>query len=92
MKDHKRDKIEEVVNELDSKDVFIDSCRMVIKKIEEDQAGEADADRLLIKEQEACKIMRGLGMRYVKVQHIALSANSERSLVLRQQWAIKLIQ
>ena len=65
---------------------------MVIKKIEEDQTGEADADRLVIKEHEACKIMRELGMRFVKVQHIALSANSERSLVLRQQWAIKLIQ
>ena len=44
-----------------------------------------------IKESEACKIMRDLGMRYRKVQHIALSANSQRSLVLRQQWAVKLL-
>ena len=65
---------------------------MVIKKIEEDQIEVADADKLKIKEHEACKIMRGLGMRFVKVHHIALSANSERSLVLRQQWAIKLLQ
>ena len=31
-------------------------------------------------------------MRYRKVHQIALSANSERSLVLRQQWALRLFR
>lgn len=31
-------------------------------------------------------------MKYRRVQHIALSANSQRSLVLRQQWAVKLLE
>lgn len=32
---------------------------------------------------EARSIMRDMGLRYKKVQHIAMTANSERSLVLR---------
>ena len=36
--------------------------------------------------------MKDLGFKYRKVNHIAMSANSERSLVLRQQWAITLLK
>ena len=36
--------------------------------------------------------MLELGLRYRKVKHIAMSANSERSLVLRQKWVIKLLE
>ena len=83
LKDRKRDRIEAVVNQMDTADSFIDSSRTVIKQIEKDQLDSAEEDKLQIKEHEACKLMRELGMRYRKVNHIALSANSERSLVLR---------
>ena len=36
--------------------------------------------------------MRALGMRYRKVTHIPMQGNSERSLVLRQQWALAFFQ
>ena len=32
--------------------------------------------------------MKSMGMRFKKVRHIAMAGNSERSLVLRQQWAL----
>ena len=37
LKDRKRDRIEEVVTQMDSADTFIDSSRTVIKQIEKDQ-------------------------------------------------------
>ena len=36
-------------------------------------------------------IMKHMGMKYRKVVHIPLKANSERNLILRQQWALKYI-
>ena len=36
--------------------------------------------------------MKDMGMKFRKVHHIALSANSQRSLVLRQKWAIALLR
>ena len=38
---------------------------------------------------EVRNVMTQMGMRYKKVIHIPLKANSERNLVLRQQWALK---
>ena len=69
---------------IESKD-FIDSSRYVLKHIEEKCADEEEkADKKAgLKEAEVCKIMKELGFRYRKVHHIALSANSNRSLVLR---------
>ena len=78
------------------KNVFIDSCKQVVEKSEAlhqaaGAAGGAVKD-LSLQPGETCKIMRDLGMRYRKVHHIALSANSQRSMVLRQLWAIKLLE
>lgn len=40
-----------------------------------------------------CKVFRNdLGMKYKKVKKIAFQGNSERSLVLRQQFSIKLLE
>jgi hypothetical protein len=36
--------------------------------------------------------MKARGMRYRKVRHIPMAGNSERSLVLRQQWALAFLQ
>ena len=44
-----------------------------------------------LKETEVRKIMKDKGMSFKKVNQIALSANSQRSLVLRQKWALKLL-
>ena len=64
---------------------FIDSSKAVIKHIKENEADEDDQedDEVVYIEAEVCKIMRELGYRYRKVHHVALSANSNRSLVLR---------
>ena len=64
---------------------FIDSSQYVLKHIQEmsDEEEKNDKESLELKEGEICKIMKDLGFRYRKVHHIALSANSNRSLVLR---------
>ena len=46
LKDRKRDRIEEVINQMDSADTFIDSSRTVIKQIEKDQLDSYEVDRL----------------------------------------------
>lgn len=40
---------------------------------------------------EVRKVMIQKGMRYKKVKHIPLQANSERNLILRQQWAMAVL-
>ena len=89
LQEKKVEMVKEVVEEMRDNDVFIDSCKMVTKEVQKKCFQRGNPYQFGITEQQACKIMRELGMRYKKVQHIALSANSERSLVLRQQWAIK---
>ena len=63
---------------------FIDSSKYVLKHIQEMSDEEGKSDKVELKEAEICKIMKEFGFRYRKVHHIALSANSNRSLVLRQ--------
>ena len=36
--------------------------------------------------------MKDMGLSYKKVVHIPLGANSERSMVLRQQWAVTFLK
>ena len=59
---------------------FIDSSKMVANKVEElHGADESVKNTELL----ARKVMKDMRMRYRKVTHIAMSANSQRSLVLR---------
>ena len=74
-----------MLQRLNDEDQFIDSVSFVKKKLK-DEAG------LDMKAWRICKVMNDLGMRYRKVKHIPLQGNTDRSLVLRQQWAQKLFQ
>ena len=53
----------------------------VVKTVNED-IGE-DTKPSFVKE-----VMRTRGMKFRKVKHIPMLANSERSLILRQRWAL----
>ena len=77
--------IEETVTELVNQNSFIDSCKQV-KDIVNEQ------NEIQVSEEEARKCMRDIGMRYKKVKHIAMTANSDRSLVLRQKWALEFLK
>ena len=67
------------------KDEFIDSCQFVMNRVNENSVHEHAPHEIR-------KCMKDLGFKYRKVNHIAMSANSERSLVLRQKWAIALLK
>ena len=82
----KQERIEKVVQEMVQKDEFIDSCKAVVKRTNIELQDSA------VSEAETRKVMLAMGMKYRKVHHIAMSANSERSLVLRQQWAVTLLK
>ena len=73
---HKTDEVEKVLNEMNEKDIFIDSCKSVGEVVNKSNVH-------ILKPYEIREIMKDLGYKYKKVNHIAMSANSERSLVLR---------
>ena len=66
--------------------VFVDSAGSVRKVLED--ALEVKATELEIRE----TMKRVLGMRYRKVLPVSIHGNSERNLVLRQQYALRLIR
>ena len=78
----KEKQIEEFVGELNGREHFIDSAHSIVSRIQDELA-------LTVKVAEVRKVMKEMGMRYKKVVHIPLKANSERNLVLRQQWALR---
>ena len=66
--------------------VFIDSAKSVRAALKENTGIEAG-------ESEIREIMReDLGMRYRKIKPISIHGNSDKNLILRQQFALKLIQ
>ena len=66
--------------------VVIDSAASVRKSLKE--SIEIDAKEQLVR-----KIMRDkLGMRYKKIQTVSFKGNTPKNLVLRQQFALKLIE
>ena len=77
--------VAETVQEMNQLNVFVDSAGSVRKVL-------ADAMDVKVSEQEIREIMkRDLGMRYRKVLPVSIHGNNERNLVLRQQYAIRLI-
>lgn len=77
--------ISDTICEMNQYNVFIDSARSVKKALEDGLGATA-------KEHEIRRIMRDdLNMRYRKVIPISIHGNSEKNLVLRQQFALKLI-
>ena len=70
---------------MNDRETFIDSSASVAKILKEEHHIEA-------KPQEVMKIMRGeLDMRYRRVKEMSWHSNSEKNLVLRQQFALKLL-
>ena len=64
-----------------AEDCFISSVQIVIDEVK--QRLDLDVKPSYVLEQ-----MKLLGLKYSKVKHISMQGNSERSLVLRQRWAI----
>ena len=58
---------------------FIDSCESVTEIINKNSVSTVHG----ITRHEVRKIMKDLGFKFKKVKHIAMTANSERSIVLR---------
>ena len=54
---------------------------MVIDRLQQ-QSG------IICKTSEVRKVMKDKGMRYKKVLHVPIGANSPRNLILRQRWAM----
>ena len=80
MKNTKNDRVEAVVQKLIDEDVFIDSTKMVVEKVREQ---DSPVEAISVTENQAREVMKDMKMKYRKVNHIAMSANSQRSLVLR---------
>jgi hypothetical protein len=64
---------------------FVDSAKSVVCGMQVELLVE-------VKETEVRAVMHKMGMRYKKVVHIPLQANSELNLVLRQQWALRYLE
>ena len=76
----------EAILEMNQYNVFIDSSKSVRAALKENTGIES-------KESEIREIMReDLGMRYLKVKPVSIHGNSDKNLILRQQFALKLIQ
>lgn len=77
--------IAETIVEMNQLNVFVDSAREVRKAL-------MDTTGADVKEPEIRSIMKeDLGMRYRKLVPVSIHGNSQKNLVLRQQFAMKLI-
>jgi len=85
MKEAKADAIAKVANKLNEDDTFIGSCAQVTSLVN----SESD---LKVKNYETLSVMKAMGMRFKKIQHVPLKANSDRNLIIRQHWAITTIE
>ena len=82
----KRDEIADYITALNDAGQVIDS----VKKLQHDLKEEKDME---VKYREMASIMKkDLGMRFKKIQSVSVRTNSEKNLVLRQQFAVNLIQ
>ena len=84
-KQHRED-IAEVVSEMNKYDVVIDSVVAVQKGLKEgyDMEAKTKTIRSVMKQE--------LGMRYRKIVSVSTTGNTPKNLVLRQQFALKLIE
>ena len=77
--------IMKAVEQLIKEDAFVDSCQAVVTRTLE--LGVPDCT-----EREAMKVMKAVGMRYRKVKHVPINANSNRNLILRQRWVMAVLK
>ena len=64
------------MEELVAEDAFIDSAEQVMKLVNQKEG-------VNVKYSETLKVLKQMGMKYRKVKHVPLRANSERNMVLR---------
>ena len=82
----RREKVTAVIAKWNKNDEIIDSVGSAQKRLSEEEQIDS-------KEAEIRSIMRrDLKMRYKKLVHISLHANSPKNLILRQQFALQLIK
>ena len=75
-KQEKFERVEAMVKDMAKNHEFIDSCETVMEKFKENEVQKVHPSFIR-------KVMLDIGFKYKKVNQIALSANSERSMVLR---------
>ena len=83
-KEAKYKAIGHVVDTLIEEDAFLDSCEKVVESVQAGYEMEVNKD-------DARKVMLAKGMKYRKINHVPISANTDRNLVLRQRWAMTVI-
>ena len=76
--------VQEVVQELLDEDTYIDNVQSVVDQLKERL-------ELEVKVEYVRKQMKDMRLSYMKVKHINVGANTERSLVLRQRWALQFL-
>ena len=77
----KESAVKKVIQELLDNDCFISSAEVVVKACQQKGIEE-------VKIKYAQDQMHDMGLKYKKVKHISMQGNSEKSLVLRQRWAL----
>ena len=82
----RRESVAKKIEEWDAVDNFIDSAHSVQKRL----LDEAKVHSTLPEIRSVMKIQLRMG--YRKVLHITMQGNSARNLILRQQFALKLIE
>ena len=85
LRDLKWDAAKRVIDQLIEDDAFISNTEQVMNKVNEVQG-------VRITLTEARRFLHQMGLRYRKIHHVPLKANSDRNLILRQRWAMKVIE
>ena len=81
-----REEIGEYIFNLNEENHFIDSVEAVQRKLKSER-------NISVKQKKIANIMkRDLNMSYRKIQTVTVRTNSEKNLVIRQQFALKLIE
>ena len=80
-----RSTTQKVIMDLLEEDAFISSAQIVVDEVKE----RVDLE---VKVAYVTKQMHAMGLKYMKAKHISMQGNSERSLVLRQQWALRFFE
>ena len=64
---------------------YISSCKEVVKAVKTKLG-------MTLTNTYVADQMKSMGLKYQKVKHISWQGNSEKSLVLRQRWAISFLE
>jgi len=85
-KREKRNRVAGYIREMNSKETFLDSIAATKRIIQEDYGMEADLPLI------RSVMYNEAGMRYRKIKSCSIHINSQKNLVLRQQFALKFLE